>query len=138
MSTILGRNAAVKLDTTTIAELSSWSLEVTADIIREDVFGTTWAKKHGLSATDWSGTVEGLYDPTDTTGQDVLRDAVISGTKITTIRFYEDSTNYWTPNTGSDAYAGCYIVGMPITVAQGDVGRITFNVEGTGPIHRTS
>lgn len=138
MATILGRNASVKLGTDTVAEMANWSLEITADAITEPVFGDTWSKTHGLSTTGWTATVEGLYDNTDTTGQDVLKDAVISGTKITNIRFYEDSTKYWTPNTGADAAAGCYITSMPITVAQGDVGRVSFSVQGTGEIYRTT
>lgn len=138
MATILGRDAAVKIATDTITEQASWSLEISADPITEPVFGDTWSKTHGLSTTSWTATVDGLYDPTDTAGQLVLQDSVISGTKITTIRFYEDGTNYWTPNTGADAAAGCYVTSMPITVAQGDVGRISYSVQGTGAIHRTS
>jgi len=130
---ILGRNASVKLTEVLIADMANWSIEITADPIVEPVFGDTWSTTHGLAATAWTASVEGLYDPTDTTGQLVLENAVISGTKLTTLRFYEDDTHYWATTASG---AGCYITSMPITVAQGDVGRISFSVQGTGEITR--
>lgn len=138
MATYVGRDAAVKLGTVTISELTDWSIDVTADVIRADTFGTTWARKHGLAATDWSATVNGLVDLTDTTGQDVCWNAVVSGTLVTTLRFYIDDTTYYTPDTDTDADAGCYITSFSPGTAQGDVARFSMTVEGTGPIYSTS
>ena len=138
MATYVGKDAAFKVGTDTVSEMTDWSIEITADVIREDVFGSTWAKKHGLSATDWSATVNGLVDLTDTDGQVVLENAVISGTKLTTLRFYVDGTNYYTSDTDTDAAAGAYVTSYSPGTAQGDVARVSISIEGTGPIHKTS
>jgi len=122
----------------TVSEMSDWSIDIKADVIREDVFGTTWAKKHGLSATDWSASVNGLVDLTDTNGQIAMENAVVSGTKLTDLRFYIDATNYYTSDTDSDADAGAYITSYNISTAQGDVAKVSISIEGTGPIYRTS
>ncbi len=138
MSTYIGRNATFKVGSDTVSEMTDWSITVAAEVIREDTFGSTWAKKHGLVATDWSATVNGLLDDSDTTGQDVLWDAVVSGTKVTNLRFYLDGTEYYTSNTGEDAAAGAYITSNDPSIAQGDVGRLSITIEGTGPIYKTS
>jgi hypothetical protein len=138
MATLLGRNAKVTIGEDTIAEMASWDAEISADAIIEPVFGNTWTKVHGLATTGWTATVAGLLDITDATGQTVLRDATISGTKVTTLRLYVDATNYYTSDTSSDAEAGCYITSHAPAVAQGDVARVSYSIQGTGPIHLTS
>lgn len=136
MATLIGRNANVKIGSTAIAEMSSWDLEISADAIIEPVFGDTWAKVHGLGPTGWTATVAGLLDITDANGQTVLRNATISGTLITTIRFYVDATNYYTSASGNGY--GCYITSHAPAVAQGDVARVSYSIQGSGPIELTS
>ena len=67
-----------------------------------------------------------------------MQSEVLSGGKITTLRLYEDATNYWTPDTGTDAEAGCYVTTYTLTVDRSGVNAISISVEGTGPIYRTS
>lgn len=134
----MGRNASLKVGDVLVTEMTDWSIESTADIIREDVFGDIWAKKHGLGALDWRGTANGLLDVTNVSGQGIFENAAISGTKLTTVRFYIDSSTYYTPDTSSDANAGVYITGYSPSTAQGNVARVAITFEGTGPLHRTS
>lgn len=134
MPTHLGKNASVKIGTNTIAEMAEWTLNITSEPITQPVFGSAWDKVHGLSITSWDGTITGLLDVTDTNGQLALNNATISGTKITDLKIYVDSTKYWAPDTTADAAAGCYITSMSPTAAQGDVLRVSFNFKGTGPI----
>lgn len=138
MATYAGRNSKFAVGANTVSEMSDWSIDIKADVIREDVFGTTWAKKHGLSATDWSASVNGLVDLTDTNGQIALENAVVSGTKLTDLRFYIDNTNYYTSDTDSDADAGAYITSYNVSTAQGDVAKVSISIEGTGPICKKS
>ncbi len=138
MASYVGRNAAFKVGGTTVAEISDWSISMTADIIRADVFGNTWARKHGTAATDWTATVNGLVDITDTSGQTVLQDALIASTKIGNLRFYIDATNYYTSTSGTDADAGAYITEYSPGTAQGDVARVSISIEGTGPVGITT
>lgn len=137
MATYIGRNAALKLGEITISEMTDWSIDVSADIIREDTFGTDWAKKHGISATDWSAEANGLVDLTDTDGQEELWNAVVSGTKLTDVKFYVDDAQYYTPALSADSAAGCYVTSFTPNTAQGDIARFSVTFEGTGPIEKT-
>lgn len=136
MSTHIGRDAAFKINGTVVSEMTNWSIDVSADVIREDVFGSTWAKKHGISATDWTAEVSGLLDLNDTTGQEILWNAIKNGTLLQNVEFWVDSFEYYTPDTETDANAGCYVTSFNPGTAQGDVARFTATFEGTGPIHR--
>ena len=136
MATLLGRNAKVTIGEDTIAEMASWDLEISADAIIEPVFGDTWTKTHGLATTGWTATATGLLDITDAAGQTVLRNATISGTKLTTVRFYVDATNYYTSSSGNGY--GCYVTSHAPAVAQGDVARVSYSFQGSGPIELTS
>ena len=138
MATLLGRNATVKLGTVTVAELAEWSLNITADPIEQGVFGSTWGKTHGLAETKWDGSFNGLLDITDSTGQEILENAVVSGTLITDLRLYVDDTNYYAPDTATDADAGCYITSFNSTATHGDVIRLDVSFNGTGPVHKTT
>lgn len=138
MATYLGRNASVKLGTVTVSELSEWTLDITADPIKQGTFGSTWGKTHGLAETNWNGSFSGLIDATDTTGQVVLESAVVSGTKINNLRLYIDGTYYYTPDTVRDSSAGCYITSYNTTATHGDVIKVSVSFEGTGPVHKIS
>ena len=134
-----GRDASFKVGSNTVENVISWSLEITNDPITENTMGSNgWTQTFGVSTTSWTATVDLIYDPTDTNGQMTIYDAVVSGTKLTNLNFYEDATNYYTSNTGLDADAGAYITGFPITTNAGDVARVSINIQGSGPLHRTS
>lgn len=138
MSSYLGRDASVKLGADTVAELAEWTLNITAESIDQGVFGSTWGKTHGLAETNWDGSFSGLLDISDTDGQALLESAVISGTKISNLRLYVDGTSYYTPDTATDANAGCYITSYNSTATHGDVLRVEVSFKGTGPVWQTS
>ena len=134
---LMGRYASVKLGTETgedlIANLGSWSIDINMDDIDVTAFGSVWGKSMpGFQR--WTATIEGYYDPADSTGQAVLQSNALSATKITDIRFYIDSTSYWTPDTSSDADAGCYINTVSIRHDKAGVAAVTYNVLGYGPL----
>lgn len=134
----MGRNASIKVGTELVSMMTDWNIESTADIIREDVFGDIWARKHGIGALDWRGTANGLLDLTNVSGQKIFEDAAISGTKLTTVRFYIDGSTYYISDTASDADAGMYVTGFSPSQAQGNVARVAITFEGTGPLKRTT
>jgi hypothetical protein len=129
--TILSRNATVKVGTVTVADMATVTLNRSMEVIQEYILGSNYQKTFGTMPMVWGYDVEGVYDPTDTTGQTVLENAAISGTLLD-IRVYRDATNYWGPNTGLDANSGCYVTAAPITVGGGGAGRISFTIAGTG------
>jgi len=130
---LMGRNASVKIETTLIENLGRWTINFTGADIDVSKFGTVWERRMP-GMVGWNGTIEGMWDPADTTGQEVLMAAKIGGTKITTIRFYVDDENYWAPDTDSEADAGCYIQNVTITQDKAGVAMLTMSVLGFGPI----
>lgn len=130
-----GRNASFKVGNNTVTNVISWSLDLAADPITENTMGSDgWTQTFGLSTTGWTGTVELIYDADDTQGQMELFNAVVSGTLLTDLRFYEDDTNYFASVSGTNN--GAYINGFPINASAGDVIRSTVNITGSGPLHR--
>ena len=127
-----GRYASVKLGSNLVANGRRWTLDIRLDEIDVSVFGSVW-KKSMTGMQSWAGTLESLYDPADTQ-QDALADAALSATKITNIRFYIDSTSYWTPDITNDSDAGCYVSGMPITHEHAGVAAVTYNIVGYGQL----
>lgn len=132
-----GKNATVKLGTDTVSSQSTWNMAIETDMITSQVFGEDWDLNH-VGNQRWSGSFDGLCISGDTTGQDVLQNAAVSGTKITTLRLYEDATYYWTPDTVTNSDAGCYISNYNTTAAQGDLVKVSFTITGHGPVYKTS
>ena len=137
MATLTGRNASVKLGATLIAGQGAWTVSFNSDEIDATAFGSDW-KKSDVGFLGWTATFSGYYDNTDSAGTGTLRTNALAGTKVTTVRFYEDTTNYWTPNTGADAAAGAYITSFEISHDKADIARISWTMSGTGPIYLTT
>jgi len=133
MATMSGRLASVKLATATVEGMGTWTIPITLDEIDATSFGSTW-KKTDVGFSGWTASFNGYYSTVDTTGQGALQTAAIAGNLITTIRFYVDSTSYWTPDVTTDSAAGCRITSLEITFDKADIGRISYTVAGTGPI----
>lgn len=129
---LLGRYAAVKLGTTTVNNFGRWSLNISMAEISVDAFGSVWGKSMpGLQK--WTGTMEGMYDPADTSGQWLIQNSALAATKITDIRFYINSTSYWAPKT-DNTNNGAYINTVSIDHDMNGVARVTFNVLGYGEL----
>ena len=137
MAVTLSKNGKVTLGADEVLEMASWNLTVNDEIVEANVFGNDWKRVAGVVTMSWTASIEGWYDPTDTE-QLSLQSEVLSGGLITNLRLYEDATNYWTPDTGTDAAAGCYVTTYTLTVDRSGVNSISLTVEGTGPVHRTS
>ena len=133
MSTKNGRNATVKIGTYTIAEMASWSLDLSNDEIDTTAFGSTW-KKSDVGMRGWSLSVSGHYDPTDTTGQNVLEAAWAGGTLVSTIKVYVDTTSYWIPDVTTNSSAGGRVTTYTLDQAHDAVAGISMTLSGSGPI----
>jgi hypothetical protein len=130
---LMGRYAAIKISTTLVENLGKWTLDLSGSEIDVSAFGDVWEKKMpGMQG--WTASIEGMYDPADTDGQAILIAAKLAATKIQNIRFYVDSTSYWTPNLTSNTLAGCYIQNVSINHDKAGVAQITMNVLGYGAI----
>lgn len=101
---IPGKNCKVTVDGNKVAGIGSYTIPgATTELLDDTEFGDDW-KQWLLGLKDGGEmTFEGLYDPTDTTGQDVLRDANLNDTQVTNIRFYVNAASYWIPKTTGPA-----------------------------------
>ena len=71
MGTHAGSEGKVFIGTNQVAEVKSWSMEVTSDTVDASVIGTQW-RKNQATIKGWSGSFDAFWDETDTTGQGAL------------------------------------------------------------------
>jgi hypothetical protein len=129
-----GNNAKVTLGSATVVGMGNWKLSgITVDLLETTAFGDT-AKGFITGLLDYGAvTFGGLYDPGDTTGQQILVSANINNSKIANIRLYVDSTSYWTPNVTVVSAAGMYMQAVSIGQDKSGLGTIEFSGKCTGP-----
>ena len=138
MAVSIGRDSKINFGTTTVLDMVDYNLVIDAPVLEASVFGSTWNEVYGSSIKSASGSLSGLVNVSDTTGQNILESAVISGTKITDFRLYIDDTNYWASNIVSDSDAGCYFTNYSITSASTDINKVSVNFNFKGEVYRTS
>ena len=124
MATHTGSEGTVKVGANAIAEISSYSLEETADTVEDTSMGDTY-RTHKTTLKSFSGSVDVFWDETDTTGQTAL--AV--GSEVT-INFYPEGS------TTSDVYySGTAIVtSKSITGSFDGMVESTITLQGTGAL----
>ncbi|BFD46370.1 MULTISPECIES: phage tail tube protein [unclassified Candidatus Tisiphia] len=71
MSTHAGSEGIVRIGTTQVAEVKSWSLEEVCDTVDASTIGTEWRKSQA-TIKSWSGSIEAFWDEADTEGQGKL------------------------------------------------------------------
>ena len=95
-----GKDCKVSLGTTKVLGIGSWEMPgISTDLLESTEMGDQW--KTYLAGLKDGGeiTFEGLYDPADSTGQKLIRDANLYGSQLTDIRFYVNSVSYFAPST---------------------------------------
>jgi len=99
-----GKNCKVTLGSDKVLGMGVVSLSgVETDLLDKTQFGDDWKQWENGLKDGGELTFNGMYDPADSTGQDVLRTANENDTQVTDIRFYVDANSYWTPKTTSPA-----------------------------------
>jgi hypothetical protein len=126
--------AKVTLGANTVVGMGNWKLEgISVDLLETTSFGDT-AKQFMTGLIDYGGvSFGGLYDPADTTGQNILVSAMLNNSKIANVRLYVDNTSYWTPNVTTVSAAGMLVQKVPIGISKGGLGTIEFSGKCTGP-----
>jgi len=130
-----GRLASVKLGTYKVAEIGNWSLNgISVEMLDDSEFGDEF-KTYQMGMGDY-GTLSfaGHWDMSDETGQILLESAHRNKSKISNIRFYVDSTSYYTPNVTGVTDAGILIQSVKIDFDKSGLGRIEFTAQCTGPM----
>ena len=119
-----GSEGAIKIGSNTIAEVKSYSLDESADTIETTSMGDA-ARTHVSSLTTFSGSVDAMWDETDTNGQVALS----VGSTVTLLWYPEGS------DSGDTYYSGSVIVtGKTITGSFDGLVEASISVQGSGAI----
>jgi len=128
MATHTGSEGTVKVGSNAIAEIRSYSLEVTADTLEDTSMGDS-SRTYKPSLKSFTGTVDVFWDETDTTGQGALT----NGTEITLTVYPEGDAS------GDTYYSGSAIVtGISVTASFDGMVESSISVQGTGDLTTTT
>jgi hypothetical protein len=135
MGFLAAKNAKVSLGANKVVGIGTWSIGgVDTDLLESSAFGDDW--KQWMMGQKDGGTVtfDGLYDPTDSTGQDALRTANQNGTSITDIRFYVNANSYWIPST-TNPLSNALITSWDVKADQSGLVRCSFTAKIAGRLN---
>jgi len=125
MATHFGKEGVVTAGGTGIGELTSYTLETTADVV-EDTQLSDSTKSFVTGRTSFSGTLEMSYDETDTPQQ-----TLTAGTTIAFILAPEGNSS------GDETFTGSGIVtGMSVNVTLDGITTRSVTFQGTGALTR--
>jgi predicted secreted protein len=128
MATHTGSEGTVKVGANAIAEIRSFSIEESADTLEDTTMGDT-ARTYKSSLTTYTGTVDVLWDETDTTGQGALT----IGASVTLNLYPEGDTS------GDTYYTGTAIVtGRTINSSFDGLVEMSISVQGNGALTQTT
>lgn len=99
MATHKGSEGIVKVGTNTVAEVRSYSIDESADVLEDTSMGDS-AKTYLASLTSFSGSLDVFWDETDTSGQGALT----VGSSVT-LNVYPEGDS-----TGDTYYSGTALV----------------------------
>ncbi len=122
MATHLGKEGTVQVGSNAIAEIRGFSIDETIDTVEDTSMGDS-SKTYLASIKDFSGSVDVLYDETDTNGQTALS----VGSSVT-LNFAPEGTD-----SGDAKLTGTAIVtGKSVTSSFDGLVESTITVQGTG------
>lgn len=128
MATHTGSEGTVKVGSNAIAEIRSFSIEQSADTLEDTTMGDT-ARTYKSSLTTYTGTVDVLWDETDTNGQGALT----IGAEVTLNLYPEGDTS------GDTYYTGTAIVtGRTINSSYDGLVEMSISVQGSGALTETT
>lgn len=128
MATHIGREGTVKVGANTIAEIRSYSITETADVIEDTSMGDA-SRTYLASMKTFSGSIDCFWDETDTNGQLTLD----PGSSVT-INIYPEGSS-----SGDTYYTGSVIVTEKTVTASFDgMVEASFSFQGTGALAETT
>ena len=125
MAAIAGKSGSARLGANTIAEVTSWSLDISSEMLDSTSLGDDW-KEFIAGLRGATGSVEVKWDVvSDANGQAALQTAFLNGTAVT-LDLYVNATKYY---TGS-AYISSLSVEDPVE----DLVTATFEMQFSGAV----
>jgi hypothetical protein len=128
MATHTGSEGTVKVGSNAIAEIRSFSIEETADTLDDTTMGTI-ARTYKSSLTTYTGTIDVLWDETDTTGQGALT----IGASVT-LNLYPEG------DTSGDVYltGEAIVTGRSVNSTFDGLVEMSISVQGNGALSQTT
>jgi predicted secreted protein len=128
MATHKGSEGTIKVDTNTVAEIRSYSIEESADTLEITSMGDT-AREYVSSLTSFSGSIDVFWDETDVNGQGALT----IGSQVT-LNVYPEGAD-----SGDTYYTGSAIVtGVSRSASFDGLVEASISVQGTGALTSTT
>jgi len=128
MATHTGSEGTVKVGSDAIAEIRSFSIEETADTLEDTSMGDT-ARTYKSSLTNYTGSIDVLWDEEDTTGQGALT----IGAEVE-LNFYPEGDT-----SGGTSYTGLAIVtGVTRNSSYDGLVEASISVQGNGALTETT
>lgn len=128
MATHAGSEGKVFIGSDQVAEVKSWSMEVTSDTVDASIIGTSW-RKNQATIKGWSGSFDAFWDETDTDGQGAL-----SAGGTVTLNLYPEGDDsgdtYWTGDV--------IITGISYNASFDGLVEASFSFTGTGALTETT
>jgi len=128
MATHAGSEGTVKVGSDAIAEIRSFSIEETADTLEDTSMGDA-ARTYKPSLTNFTGSVDVLWDETDSSGQGALT----IGAEVTLNLYPEGDTSGDTYLTGS-----AIVTGRSVTSSFDGLVEMSISVQGNGALTQTT
>jgi len=128
MATHTGSEGTVKVGSNAIAEIRSFSIEESADTLEDTTMGDT-ARTYKPSLTTFTGSVDVLWDETDTTGQGALT----IGAEVTLNLYPEGDATGDTYLTGS-----AIVTGRTVNSSFDGLVEMSISVQGNGALTQTT
>jgi len=128
MATHTGSEGTVKVGSDAIAEIRSFSIEESADTLEDTTMGDT-ARTYKPSLTTFTGSVDVLWDETDTTGQGALT----IGAEVTLNLYPEGDASGDTYLTGS-----AIVTGRSVNSSFDGLVEMSISVQGNGALTQTT
>ncbi len=123
-----GSEGTVKVGSNAVAEIRSYSIEETADVIEDTQLGDS-ARTYKSSLTSFTGSIECYWDETDTSGQGALS----IGSEVT-LNFYPEGAD-----SGDTYYSGSAIVtGVTRSGSHDGMVEASISVQGSGALTETT
>ena len=135
MGILTGRESKIEIGDVKVLDMADFTLSIDAPILTSRIWGTTTEQITGFGRTTSIGTVSGLIS-SDDAGQQILEDAVTSGTKLIDFKLYVGNTMYWTSDLITESDAGVFISGLNIKSVSKEINKVDFNFKFSGAIYK--
>ena len=124
MAVLKGKDGSISAGLNNLANITSFSINEEADTLETTAMGNAGYKTFVGSLKSWSGTVEAVFDDTDT--------AVTTGSAITLTVLVDDGSATQVQYSGA-----CIVTSKSVEVGVADLVTVSFDVTGTGALTET-